>query len=190
MLDYLVFSLSELIVMLKHSESGMKNLEKVLEKFSCREKDVENFLRYKAIKFEEIERGKTFLIINNGLFEKEGDIDVVAFFTTGMTTLDLSNLSKNKRKVLLGGHPNHDNIPAFLIGQLGRNKKYSHNELSGKILLKECFSQLKEAQKVIGIKNVVIECKSELIPFYEAHGFGVITALPDENKLHTLYRRL
>lgn len=146
MVNYLIVSLSDLYDVAK------EKVENSFLGFSWREKDIEDFLKYKAVDYEYLGRGKTFLVLNEDYLD-EGELEIIAFLTTAITAIDLSELSKSRRKKILDDHPNHLSIPAFLIGQIGRSDRYTSEDFQGETLLKECCTTLKRAQDIIGVKK-------------------------------------
>ncbi|EGO5841604.1 hypothetical protein ACX35A_000898 [Enterococcus faecalis] len=189
MLDYVVFSLSELLNQYDEGE-----IENKLREFKCeKEADLEDFLHYKACAYEKSETGKTFLFVDKQLLEV-GEFSIMGFFTNGLTSYDLSEMSKKKRKKVLGSMPGRDNLksfPAFLIGQLGRSDKYNSEQLPGYKLLHECYIQLKEVSKIVGGEHVILECRECMYSnFYSKQGFKKLNNELDENGLYTLYNRI
>lgn len=66
-------------------------------------------------------------------------------------------------------------LPAILIGQLGKNELYV-DKLSGDTVMQYCLSTLFEWQIRLGGRIVMLECNnvSALITFYNRYGFRVI----------------
>ena len=176
---------------MKEADVELIKIKDVFKKFSCqRETDLEDFLLHRAIEYQNIEYGKTFLLIDKNEIS-EGNIEVIAFFTIGTTALDISCLSvKQKRKIIgnLPGRDRLDYISAYLIGQLGRNDKYSKEDMPGEIILYECYNQLKMAQAIVGGKLIILECRDALCNFYESKGFSELSTASKEN-LHTYYKK-
>ena len=133
MREYIIFSLGDLI------KGGYteKDLSPFFNDFTCeREKDLEIFLRNKAITYDNSNLGKTSLIIDKDSFD-QGKLDVMAFFTIGQTSVDIGALSNNKKKKLLGSVPGRDKLlsyQAYLIGQLGRSDMYTTDEFLNRVI--------------------------------------------------------
>lgn len=105
MREYIIFSLGDLI----KGDYTEKDLSPFFNDFTCeREKDLETFLRNKAITYDNSNLGKTSLIIDKDSFY-QGRLDIMAFFTIGQTSVDIGELSKNKKKKLLGSVPGKTN---------------------------------------------------------------------------------
>lgn len=97
MKEYIIFSLGDLI------KGGYteKDLSPFFNDFTCeREKDLEMFLRNKAIAYDNSNFGKTSLIIDKSRFD-EGKLDIMAFFTIGQTSVDIGELSKKRKRNFL-----------------------------------------------------------------------------------------
>ena len=155
------------------------NLKNLLNQFECElNKDVEYFIREKAIDFLKLGISQTFIVTTS---YKSKQV-IVGYFalTNKVTKVKKSSLSNTLRK-RLGRYANNDeiddkyfSISLPLIGQLGKNYKDNYNELiSGDFLLKLACDKVKEAQKILGGKFVFLECedKPKLKEFYESNGF-------------------
>lgn len=190
MRDYIVISLNDFYENLNKDKIL---LNEIFRKFSCqREKDLENFLHCKALDYELSDFGKTFLFFDIDKF-LDGDYDVLAFFTIGYTSVDISAISKKKRRKMLGNYPGRDrlnNIPAFLIGQLGKNDNYIY-DISGETILNEAYSVLKKANVIIGGKLLVLECREKMFEkVYKKFDFNKLYEETDKDDLLTLYKKL
>jgi len=189
MINYIVFSLTELL-----SHYPEDKLNKAFKEFSCcREADLENFLLNKAILYENNDFGKTHLLIDEEELAN-GNFKILAYFTIATGAIDISALSTKKRRRLLGNYPGRDkmkNFPAFLIGQLGRNDNCDNSDISGELLLKECFHSISSASKLIGGRLVILECREPLYDkFYSKHGFMKLYDELSEDGLYTLFLKI
>lgn len=190
MRNYIVVPLGEIIN--KGYDKG--KIENAFKKFSCRrEVDLENFLMHKAITYEKSDYGKTYLCIdrealNNGMFV------ILAYFTLAQRSVDISALSKSKKRKMLGDYPGRDNIksvPAFLIGQLGRCDDCKTDELSGQQILNECYHAISLAARIVGGKLLVLECREHMFSkFYKDQGFKMLYDGLNEENLYTLYKKI
>lgn len=196
MIDYKIYSLSDILENFSDNEKE-KSLNKYFMKFSCPlEKELEIFLVKHAIEYERIEYGKTFLFLNSKEFTK-GIIDIIAFFTIGQKSLDISELSSKKKKKVIGnsipGRENLTSIPGFLIGEIGRSGKYSHDDLPGSIILQESYKQIKRARKVVGGNLIFLECRKKMFDlFYKKQNFKKISndSSCGEDDLIMLYKKI
>ena len=190
MREYIIFSLGDLI----KGDYTEKDLSPFFNDFTCeREKDLEIFLRNKAITYDNSNLGKTSLIIDKDSFD-QGKLDVMAFFTIGQTSVDIGALSNNKKKKLLGSVPGRDKLlsyQAYLIGQLGRSDMYTTDDISGETILNECYAEIRKVQRIVGGRLLLLECREHMFElFYQKKGFEKLTDFPDEHGLYTLYRRI
>lgn len=189
MIDYIVVSLGEL---LKDEGISIEKLNNIFKKFSCsKEKDLEDFLVKSAIQYEQIEYGKTFLILDKQKMVN-GELNVAAFFTIGQVSLDISVLSQKRKRKIVGNFPGRDNInslPAYLIGQLGRSDEYSKTMMPGKLILDECYSRIRAAQVIVGGKIMILECREALQEFYKSQDFKQLND-KNEQGLYTYYKKI
>lgn len=197
MTDFYVVPLSDLIK--SKDQEELEPLKRVLSSFSCKkETDLEYFLNKKAIEYEITGYGKTFLIVDKEKIN-QGEFVVMAFFTTAQTALDITNLSNKKRKKVIGstipGRDNLETIPAYLIGQIGRDDRYSHNELPGHVILQECYVKIDEARRIVGGSLLLLECRPKMFKnFYEKEEFLELNVelnnhRSEDIELMTLYKR-
>lgn len=185
MIDYTVVPLAGLMEQLQRED-----IKAVLKKFSCEaEPDLEDFLHNKAMAYEDSRKGSTFLLID-GL----DSMNVIAYYTLGNTSIDLSEAKPKKKKKIMGDFPDRDHrnfFPAYLIGQIGRCDNYSHEDLPGETILSEAYHTLKGAATVIGGKLVVLECREHMYKkVYEGLDYKKMQDKLTDNGLYMLYRRV
>lgn len=140
-------------------------------------KDVEYFLKEKAIEFSKQDISRTFLVMSS----YKGNDVIVGYFAIAnkATIVKKFILSNTKRKrILKYGEYNKEikgyNIALPLIGQLGKNYNNNYNKLiTGDVLLKLACNKIKEIQNIIGGRYVFLECENneKLKEFYELNGF-------------------
>lgn len=97
MKEYIIFSLGDLI------KGGYteKDLSPFFNDFTCeREKDLEMFLRNKAIAYDNSNLGKTSLIIDKSSFE-QGKLDIMAFLQLVKPQLILVSYQKRRKRNFL-----------------------------------------------------------------------------------------
>lgn len=191
MTNYKVIPLGEILC----KEYNEQVIEQTFKKFSCqRETDLENFLIRKAIPYEKTNYGKTHLIIDQDKLENDGQFVVAAYFTIAQKALDISALTKKRKRKVLGEYPGRDSlnsVPAYLIGQLGRCDSYSHDILSGQQILNECYHAISIAARVVGGNILVLECRECMFDrFYEKQGFHKLYDELNEEGLYTLYKKI
>lgn len=161
-----------------YNSIGEKKTKALLREYECEiNKDVEYFLKEKAIEFAKQGFAETFIVTS----EYKGKDVIVGYFATTSKAINIKSptLSTTKRKRLLK-FAQYDNvfktynIALPLIGQIGKNYKNKYNELiSGDILLKLACDKIKTAQAILGGRFVFLECedKPKLKEFYESNGF-------------------
>ena len=150
---------------LLNDEYDISKIEQSFKKFSCqREVDLENFLINKAVTYERANIGKTYLLIDLNELE-QGIFSVMAYYTIAQKAIDISELSAKRKRKMLGDYPGRDSlksIPAYLIGQLGRNDAYKADEISGEQILNECYHSISIAAQVVGGNLVILECREKM----------------------------
>ena len=90
--------------------------------FSCGDKDLDDFFKHDAIKYEQQLLGKTYCFRLNS-----DNTMVVCMFTLSNSSIDARNLPNNRRRKLTGNIPHEKTLnsyPATLIGRLGVNKEF------------------------------------------------------------------
>ena len=161
-----------------YNNLGENRTKEILKEFKCDlNKDVEYFLKEKAIEFSKQDISRTFLVMSS----YQGNDVIVGYFAIAnkATIVKKFILSNTKRKrILRYGEYNSEikgyNIALPLIGQLGKNYNNDYNKLiTGDILLKLACNKIKEIQNIIGGRYVFLECEDneKLKEFYELNGF-------------------
>jgi hypothetical protein len=150
--------------------------------FSCKDKDVENFLKTKAMEHERRNKSRTYLLL-----EDVGELRILAYFTLSLKILTFgSGLSKTAVQKIDGFNKNAKAAPVLLIGQFGKDAA-SVAGLSGNSIMSLCKYHLSNAQKIVGGRIVLAEClpAAPVIQFYEQNGFRFLQR--DENdKYHQM----
>jgi len=153
------------------SEGELSNL---FASFCCQKnKDVETFIREKAIQFERTHNARTYLIFDEDTLS-ESKIELLGYFSLSFKGIPLDEkVSKSKAKKLDGFSKNPKQIRCYLIGQLGKNFSIPNNPLNLETILKLIFSILKQAQDLVGGRVILLECENveKLISAYENYGF-------------------
>lgn len=165
-------------------KKGKDNAKQVLLDFACPlNKEVETFIHEKAVDFERIGLGRTYLIYAN---DAVGNLVLVALFTLGQGLVEFDfYLSRKERKYILGTtYPLGKKVHSLLIGQLAKNYKDNHNLLiSGNELMDQIFLKIQEIHQKFPSVVTHIDCKDipELRKYYEQNGFKL--ACQGENSL-------
>lgn len=173
MLGYKIINLKDI-----YNTIGETDTKELLKDFECNlNKDVEDFLKHKAIEFSKQDIAQTFIVTCS--YKKEEVI--VGYFSIANkgTNIRKTILSSSKRKRLLKyAHYEHDTksfvIALPLIGQLGKNFHNNYNKLiTGDTLLKMACDKVKEGLNLFGGRFTFLECEDipELREFYESNGF-------------------
>ncbi|MDR1299393.1 MAG: hypothetical protein LBJ84_04000 [Oscillospiraceae bacterium] len=160
-----------------------------IDKFSCQDKDVEDFLKQKAFEFEKRDKSRTYLIFDSEL-SLDGIARVVAYFTLSLKSLKLQDmLSKNKIKDIDGFSRDVQSVAIALIGQFGKDEFIAKN-ISGKELLDICMKIMYQIHTLIGGRYVLIECQDidKVVDFYRENGFKTLQTDNNDNYLQMVRR--
>lgn len=180
-MGYEVASLSSLITEYNEQNGSLEDLQRAFSSFRCaKNEDEEDFLHNKAIGFEQRKKARTYLI-----FDDEG---IAAYFSLAIKTIDLQDVSSNKKKDMLAGET-VEIYSAFLIGHIAKNDRVK--ESLGDYILNNAISLLLQAQDIVGGRLVYLDCKDikKLKDFYEKNGFKYFQTSP-ESKLLQYYKKL
>ncbi len=174
---FVQINLSELIDTL-----GEDDTKSILSTFVCpMNKDVENFIKHKAIEFSKRDFSKTYLVFWETDDKKEKEL--VGYYTIASKFIRVERSAVNSREArklrehgVFDEKTNEYIVSAPLIAQLGKN--YSNgNEclISGSDLLQLAIDRVKHVQHEIGGKFVYLECEDikKLLNFYTRNHFKV-----------------
>lgn len=173
MTGYIQISLTEML-----EQVGEERVKGILSCFSSPlNKDVEQFLRSKAIEFSKSGVAQTHLIFTS----YKGELVLIGYFTlaTKFIIATKNSLSKTLQKRILKFAKYMPEIKGYvlttpLIGQLGKNYQNGYDKLiSGDELLKMACDKISLIQYEIGGRYAYLECedKPKLIEFYKRNGF-------------------
>lgn len=153
--------------------------QELISIFVCgKDADIENFLKSRAIQFENLGKSRTFFIYD----EDEDEFKILAYFTLALQVLKIPEdmISGRKAKLLDGFSSKIKGVkitefPSVLIGQLGKNEMYP-GVISGSEILEYCLATIFEGQVKLGGRIIMLECKDipSLISLYEKYGFNVL----------------
>jgi len=182
-----IYSLAELLPMC-NTQEDIQHLTELLSSFSCdRDKDIENFLHNRAIDFERLNKSRTYLLCDDDIFQNEGRIVILGYFSVALKVLDFpENISNRTRKMLDGLSAKlHGevirSVPCYLIGQLGKNSSIAHgNTVKGSEFIDHALFTIQSAQNFVGGRLVLVECHNEpkLIKFYTDNHFELFGEFP------------
>lgn len=154
----------------------------ILSSFSCPlNKDIENFIKYKAIEFSKRTTAKTHLVFWQTDDEKYMEFVGYYTITYKVITVDRSALSNTEAKKLKNQGVYDESkqeysVSAPLIAQLGKNYTNGNDTLiDGADLLHLAVNNIRKIQKEIGGRFMCLECedKEKLLDFYTKHNFKI-----------------
>lgn len=160
----------------------------VFSNFECKkDPDIQSFLINRAILYERKNKSRTYLLVD------AADIrNLLGYCSVSPQVLRIpENLSNSQIKKLDGLYTRNRNgngpiseIPAYLIGQVGKNSKFV-DEITGKDILNIAFEAIETAQEAVGGRVAYIECKpiQEVIDFYKNNGFTYLWEDPIDGML-------
>jgi hypothetical protein len=172
-------------------ETGLaKAITGAIDEFCCKDKDVEFFLKNKALDFEKRDKSRTYLVYDDEVF-RSGDVSILAYFTLSLKSLEFRDtLSKNRIKEIDGFSKEVNGIAIVLIGQFGKNESRAI-EVSGKDLLDLCMNIIYQIHTLVGGRHILIECRDigKVVEFYRNNNFELLQTDKHDNYLQ-LVRRL
>jgi len=193
--NYKIQRISELLSI----ENGEQYFYSIAESFKSPNKDVENFLKTKAVQATKLNTATTYLVYTE---INPIEIDLVGYFSLAMKMLSIkkTSLSSSKEKIISRfGYYDKDSdsykVPAILIAQLGRNFDSSSSSIPGTDLMDIALNQIKIILSFLSGKTVFLECekKKKLIDFYKEKGFIALdneAISKDSKELMQMYRLL
>lgn len=154
----------------------------ILSSFSCPiNKDIENFIKDKAIEFSKRTTAKTHLVFWET--EDKEYIEFVGYYTitSKVISVDRTILSNTEAKKLKSQGVYDEikqeyTISAPLIAQLGKNFTNGNDTLiSGADLLQLAVNKIRKIQNEIGGRFMYLECEDneKLLSFYKQHNFKI-----------------
>ncbi len=154
----------------------------ILSSFSCPiNKDIENFIKEKAIEFSKRTTAKTHLVFWET--EDKEYIEFVGYYTitSKVISVDRTILSNTEAKKLKSQGVYDEikqeyTISAPLIAQLGKNFSNGNDTLiSGADLLQLAVNKIRKIQNEIGGRFMYLECEDneKLLSFYKQHNFKI-----------------
>lgn len=175
MIGYALLSLKDMI-----TELGESTVKGILSSFcSPQNKDVEEFIRLKAIEFAKQSIAPTTLVYTS----YKDKLVICGYFTITLKTITVRKAdvgSKTFTRLKKFGTYNQEykccEIPAPLIAQLSKNFGSGYGSLiTGDQLLELAVMEVKKLQSIGGGKVVYLECedKPRLKEFYEKNGFRI-----------------
>jgi hypothetical protein len=145
--------------------------QSVIDDFSCKDKDVENFLKNKACEYERRKKSRTYLI-----FGESDTPEILAYFTLSLKSLTFrSEVSKGTISKIDGFSKNVSAVALLLIGQFGKDQ-HRATDIQGKEFIDICLSQVRTIHNLTGGRAVLLECLplAPIVEFYERNGFTLL----------------
>jgi hypothetical protein len=172
--------------MLSNMPMPIEEIKKKLDDFRCRkDKDIENFLRFEAIKYERTGKARTYLITDdaNGV--------LIGYFTLSINSITFDKGIDSKVKKILDYEADRKQfkymkkpfVPAILLALFGKDdnkfKEYllQVEEIGVKrlsdIVFPAIFKIARQVSNVIGGQVIYLDCEKDkkLIKFYENFNF-------------------
>lgn len=178
--EFFSINLSDLI-----EQVGEDAVKGILSDFECgKNKDVEYFIREKAVEFSKQGIGSSHLVFWKSQSESFGDEKAfVGYYTLAIKNVIVYRelLSKNmwKKVIKFANNDVKDGkcvLSAILIGQLGKNFAKGNDALiSGNELLALAINKIRTVQREAGGKFTYLECEDKkcLLDFYQNNGFTI-----------------
>jgi hypothetical protein len=157
--------------------------------FSCKDKDVESFLKNKAVEFERRNKSRSYLILDGSKLV-DGEFLILAYFTLSLKSLEFrDNLSKGKIKDVDGFSKEVKGVAIALIGQFGKDERTA-KDMPGKDLLDLCMDKIRQVHTLIGGRYVLVECRDidKVTEFYRGNGFELLQTDKSDNYLQMVRR--
>ena len=164
------------------SES-LEDVEDAISRFKCLDKDVETFLKTKAIDFERRDKSRTYLVFD--------DDALLGYFTLSLNALPFrQEVSNNMIKRIDGFSKDVKAVGIILIGQFGKDSERA-GTFKGSELLNLCMQKIRIAKGILGGRFVMLECLEipQVVSFYEKNGFAVLQK-DEKDKYLQMIRRL
>ena len=144
-----------------------------IQKFSCLDKDVEKFLKIKALDFDKRNKSRTYLLIDSN---QDEEIIILGYYTITIKNLPFTEIvSKSMIKKIDGYSNNVNSAESILIGQLGKNYNYK-DKISGSFLLNHAMVTVYSIHNLAGCRIVFLECSDneKIVKFYQDNGFAFL----------------
>lgn len=152
-----------------------ETIREAIASFSCKDKDVESFLKNKAFEFEKRNKSRTYLIYDK-IKLVEGEFILFAYFTLSLKSLQFcEELPKTRIRDIDGFSKDVSGVAIPLIGQFGKDEKQA-SDIPGKDIFDLCMSKIYQVHSLIGGRHVLIECQEidKIVEFYENNGFKIL----------------
>jgi hypothetical protein len=159
-----------------------------IQNFSCKNTDVEEFLKYKALEYEKRDKSRTYILFDNIT------LDIVGYYTLSLKTIDFrKDVSKTTIQKIDGFSKNIESVSSVLIGQLGKDSVHGH-KISGSDLLAYAINSVYSVQDIVGGRICFLETEdsdknTKVIQFYLDNHFKILQHDKTDRFLQ-MFRRL
>ena len=149
----------------------------VADSFASKNKDVESFLKSKAVQSSKLSTSSTYLVRSTDGF------DLLGYFTLALKMLTIKScvLSSTQEKTIrrfgsFDAESDSYKLPAVLLAQFGRNFCEASASIDGKELMNSALKCIKTIFSLSSGKTAFLECEpsEKLIRFYERCGFSLL----------------
>ncbi|GHU58930.1 hypothetical protein AGMMS49975_25990 [Clostridia bacterium] len=161
-----------------------------MNNFSCKDTNVEDFLKNKALDFDARNVARTYLLIDEEQYLRQVII-ILAYFTISLKPLVFDEkVSMNKVKQIDGFSKHTKSVAVVLIGQLGKDTTHAPY-ISGSYILELAMNIVYRISALAGCRIALLECMpiDKLLDFYKSNGFVFLQQSRD-NELLQLIRFL
>lgn len=157
--------------MLELAEIGKISIDTIKTGLSnyknTKDEDIELFLSQKAIDFVKRKWCSVYLLINETEFSSNHRLLIEGYFTLSIKSFRIgSTVSKNKKKRLFKGiNTDCEDVPAILIGQLGKyidETNYTVGSTNMLELLDCAMELIAQINKVVPCNLTILECRKYL----------------------------
>jgi hypothetical protein len=144
-------------------------------------------LKERSIPFEKAHKSRTYLILEKRSSPEEG-IAILAYISLALASFRIQKDVSNSMRKRLNGIFMNDDVPCFLIGQLGKNDRY-WDKIEGSELIDYAMNFLEKGHDLVGGRFVRVDCREDerLIRFYEENEFMRVQ-MDDESGLLQMVR--
>lgn len=150
------------------------SLRKAFSRFSCvRDPDVSFFLKAHAIQNEGTGASRTYLVLSSDALD-DYKLDIVAFLTVAIAVTDYTDIDVGRRLQIMGRVPGVEvanYFPGYLVAQLARDDRYSHDDFDASGLLQFAEDRMSDAAASVGGRFSYIDCRNELVSYYEGQDY-------------------
>ena len=144
-----------------------------LATFECaRSKHLQDFARRDHLKYEAHGHSRTYFLVTNS---SQQPLEVIAFFTVGMATLNFGKVQSKTLKSKLLGNITTTEAGAYSIAELARSDKYTSQQMPGATILQEAKNVIRQARQHVGGRYLVVTAQPAVFrSLYEPAGFAAI----------------